>query len=259
MNKKQIIFITLTCFVLLIIIPFKTWGAIAIDGEGRSGTPCCDEYDLVCTTPNDFNSCTWKCVKWDTTSPGCGGGSGGGNGGGSEKERGWKCLPSGDCESYKSTHPQYSTLAQCQVNCKPSGTYYTCRKPNFGERGYLLKHNQYLCLGNKWEGTPKRDQCSSDAQCQNPTTPPTTIKYTCNTSTWKCVESSSGPYTSLSTCEANCKAPSSTARYRCNTSNWTCVVDSSGSYTSLSTCQANCKAPSSPPSYSTTYSSLYLY
>ncbi len=72
--------------------------------------------------------------------------------------------------------------------------------------------------------------------------PPPPTRYSCNTSTWQCVVNSSGPYTSLSTCQANCQTPAPT-RYSCNTSTWQCVVNSSGPYTSLSTCQANCQAP----------------
>jgi len=37
--------------------------------------------------------------------------------------------------------------------------------------------------------------------------PPPPTRYACNTSTWQCVVNSSGPYTSLSTCQANCQAP----------------------------------------------------
>lgn len=39
------------------------------------------------------------------------------------------------------------------------------------------------------------------------------------------------------------QAPPPPTRYSCNTSTWQCVIDSSGHYTSLSTCQANCQAP----------------
>ncbi|MGC8880816.1 MAG: PKD domain-containing protein [Minisyncoccia bacterium] len=33
------------------------------------------------------------------------------------------------------------------------------------------------------------------------------IRYACNTSTWQCYQSSTGPYTSLSDCQANCQQP----------------------------------------------------
>ncbi len=70
---------------------------------------------------------------------------------------------------------------------------------------------------------------------------PQQIRYACNTSTWQCYESSSGPYTSLSACQAECVKP--VTRYACNTSTWQCYQTSSGQYTSLSSCQANCQQP----------------
>jgi len=117
--------------------------------------------------------------------------------------------------------------------------------------------------------------------------PPT--RYACNTSTWQCVINSSGPYTSLSTCQANCQAPAPTryacntntyqcyqstsgpytsyndcanacqapiTRYTCNTYTWQCIADNSGPYTSLSTCQNNCIAQTR---YSCNYSTYQCY
>ena len=36
---------------------------------------------------------------------------------------------------------------------------------------------------------------------------PVPTRYSCNTNTWQCVVNSSGPYTSFSSCDANCQAP----------------------------------------------------
>ena len=62
--------------------------------------------------------------------------------------------------------------------------------------------------------------------------------YSCTNG--NCVSDSNGPYTSLSSCQANCQAPSGT-KYSCT--NGVCVSDSNGQYTSLSLCKAACQAP----------------
>jgi len=103
---------------------------------------------------------------------------------------------------------------------------------------------RYFCNTSTWQCViDSSGTYTSLSTCQANCQAPAPTRYSCNTNAWQCVIDSSGPYTSLSTCQANCQAPAP-SRYRCNTSTWQCVVDSSGAYTSLNTCQANCQAPS---------------
>ncbi len=78
-------------------------------------------------------------------------------------------------------------------------------------------------------------------------------KYSCNKSTWQCYEDSNGSYSSLSDCQAQCKAP----RYECNSSTWQCYEKSNGTYSSLSSCQNNCQAPA--PRYECNTSTWQCY
>jgi len=64
-------------------------------------------------------------------------------------------------------------------------------------------------------------------------------KYTCNAN-YQCVVDTSGAYTSLSTCQANCVAP---VRYSCNTSTYQCYQATSGTYGSYNDCVTNCQPP----------------
>ena len=138
---------------------------------------------------------------------------------------------------YHSSHDDSSTslAVVSQLPCHdPSCTTTTT---------YPLCHDpsctKYTCNANYQcivdSNGPYTSLSTCQANCQAPVT-----RYTCNTSTWQCVVNNSGPYTSLNTCQTNCKAPCT--RYTCNT-NYQCVVDSNGQYTSLGTCQNNCNAP----------------
>jgi len=64
-------------------------------------------------------------------------------------------------------------------------------------------------------------------------------KYTCNAN-YQCVVDTSGAYTSLSTCQANCVAP---VRYSCNTSTYQCYQATSGTYATYNDCVTNCQPP----------------
>jgi len=84
--------------------------------------------------------------------------------------------------------------------------------------------------------------------------PPPPTRYACNTNTYQCYQSTSGPYTSYNDCANACQAP--ITRYTCNTYTWQCIADNSGPYTSLSTCQNNCIAQTR---YSCNYSTYQCY
>ena len=64
-------------------------------------------------------------------------------------------------------------------------------------------------------------------------------KYTCNAN-YQCVVDTSGAYTSLSTCQANCVAP---VRYNCNTSTYQCYQATNGTYGSYNDCASACQPP----------------
>lgn len=117
---------------------------------------------------------------------------------------------------------QYSSLTDCQANCKAPITRYSCNT------------NTWQCVVDPYGPYTSLSSCQTN--CTSPIT-----RYSCNTNTWQCVIDSVGPYTSLSTCQANCKAP--ITRYSCNTNTWQCYQDTYGPYTSLNSCQNDCKAP----------------
>ena len=136
---------------------------------------------------------------------------------------------------WTSTNTNYCTASASSYNYQWSGNVSLNGDKNINN---LTKTTTFTITCN--------NNCHYDTVTDSATVyvqaPPPPTRYACNTSTWQCVINSSGPYTSLSTCQANCQAPVPT-RYACNTSTWQCVINSSGPYTSLSTCQANCQAP----------------
>jgi len=67
--------------------------------------------------------------------------------------------------------------------------------------------------------------------------PPPPTRYACNTYTWQCVVDSSGPYTSLSTCQANCQSPFDFSLS--NSGNIVVTKPTSGSITGSNTITAN--------------------
>ena len=73
--------------------------------------------------------------------------------------------------------------------------------------------------------------------------PQPVIRYSCNTSTWQCYQSSTGYYSSLNACQADCQYTPPSQRYSCNTSTWQCYQSSTGYYSSLNACQADCQQP----------------
>jgi len=100
-------------------------------------------------------------------------------------------------------------------------------------------------INNLTQTTTFAITCNSS--CHNPVSNSTTVyvqspitRYTCNTNTYQCYQTTSGAYTSYNNCVNACQAP--TTKYTCNV-NYQCVVDSNGQYTSLSTCQNNCITP----------------
>jgi len=106
---------------------------------------------------------------------------------------------------------------------------------------------RYACNTSTWQcyqssTGPYTSLSACQADCQY--VPPPQIRYACNTNTWQCYQSSSGSYTSLSACQADCQyIPPPVTRYACNTSSWQCYQSSSGQYTSLSACQTDCVQP----------------
>jgi len=116
---------------------------------------------------------------------------------------------------------------------------------NYDTRSVTVNVNsqiiRYACNTSTWQcyqssTGPYTSLSACQADCQQPV-----IRYACNTSTWQCYQSSTGPYTSLSSCQADCQQP--VIRYACNTSTWQCYESSTGPYTSLSACQADCQQP----------------
>ena len=98
---------------------------------------------------------------------------------------------------------------------------------------------RYACNTNTWQcyqssSGPYSSLADCQINCQAP------VRYACNTTTWQCYQSSTGQYSSLTNCQANCQAP---VRYTCNTTSWQCYQSSTGPYTSLADCQTNCQAP----------------
>jgi len=122
--------------------------------------------------------------------------------------------------------------------CSPSGTGPVCATDDdctcsacWGSSGYICTTNS-----NCQAGTDKGlDHCPSGQTCCKPTT---SAKYACNTNTWQCYQSSTGPYSSLTECQTNCHP--SPVRYACNTNTWQCYQSSTGPYSSLTECQTNC-------------------
>jgi len=197
-----------------------------------------------------ISSCTWECVKWDTTSPECVSETTPTPTEEEKKEKKWCCNNStGDCYSCTKTGA-WSTLAQCEAHC-PSGTYKHCRPS-------LLTGKGSYCKLKTWYIVNPGNECEKDADCQNGgTTPPTTVKYSCNTSTWTCSQDSNGVYSSLATCQSNCKKPPGTLScpgndycYACNKSTYQCYQNKNGPYTSKAMCQKYCKKPTTTPTSS---------
>jgi hypothetical protein len=87
-------------------------------------------------------------------------------------------------------------------------------------------------------------------------TPPPEQKYSCNTSTYTCSQSSSGLYSSLSDCQTNCVMPP-TPRYSCDSLSGTCSQSTLGLYSTLSDCQSSCQAP--PPVDDYKYAEHFIY
>ncbi len=105
-------------------------------------------------------------------------------------------------------------------------------------------HTTYNCNTSTWqcvEAICGTGQYSSYSDCIANCKAPTPTRYACNTNTWQCYQTSSGPYTSLSNCQANCQPP--ITRYSCNTNTWQCYQTPSGQYTSLSSCESCCQPP----------------
>jgi len=198
-----------------------------------------------CNTCNSSNQCVLKsytsyCTDECTGSENCGGTT---NTTKDDRESAWHCNPTTEsCNYQKKQSSGYDTQAQCESQC----VYCRyCRK--WG--GFF---GAYGCYGIK-KCTNNIDECTTNAQCNGETT----TKYTCNTSSWTCSESSNGAYSSLNTCQNSCVKPSVT-RYSCNTSNWRCSENPHGAYSSLSTCSNNCR-PSSTTKYSCNTSNWTCY
>ncbi|MDD3491444.1 MAG: hypothetical protein PHG13_00500 [Candidatus Pacebacteria bacterium] len=176
------------------------------------------------------------------------------------KESGWYCEHSsgqkyGTCVYKKTLKTTFYTEEACLANC----TF--C---NYCNKQYLGLWGDWHCLKNaKTCRSINDDQCQKDSDCENgtptPELPPPAIRYACNTTTWQCTESSSGSYSTLSSCQTNCKKPTPSTRYSCNTTTWQCSKDPSGPYTSLSSCQANCKKPTPSTRYSCNTSTGQCY
>ena len=242
----------------------KTTCKVCSGGKCKSqsfSSPCNDYCDndnqckinqcMVCVgtqckqvTIDSYENCTDECSGAEHC---------GGIGGGDEdrKESGWYCEHSsgqkyGTCVYKKTLKTTFSTEAACMANC------IYC---NYCNKQYLGLWGDWHCIKNgKTCRSSNDDQCQKDSDCGNgtptPEPPPPVIRYACNTSTWQCTESSSGSYSTLSSCQTNCKKPTPSTRYSCNTNTGQCYQDSSGSYSTLSSCQTNCKESTPSTRYS---------
>jgi hypothetical protein len=156
-----------------------------------------------------------------------------------DRNPGWNCrissagsCPSGTCSSwceYDSRKGSYSTEAACIKACSARCActiFKTCR-----------------CVRGSG------NQCVTNDDCKSGTTPasdPTPVRYNCNTTTWKCEESTTG-YSALSTCQSNCVKPSGVTScpggdncYSCDRSTGECYRNYNGVYAGLAMCQRYC-------------------
>ena len=263
-KSKFIIFISLICFISLLFLPVKVRGA-STPTDGGGGSLCCLEVGWTpsgctvgiagwtCNAPGTSKCCTGSgCIKWDTTSPECVTTTPTTT---KEKDK-WCCNNStGSCYKCSKTGA-WSTQAQCEACC-PTGTYFGCRKSAWS----WLSGNQTLyCKLMTWCEVDPGDKCQTDADCNNETPPPTSPKYTCDTSTWQCYEDSNGNYTSLSSCEEDCvdssPPPETTySGYYCSGPKYSCSVYKGGlckkclyssnltrpGYSTKAECEENCQ------------------
>jgi len=122
-----------------------------------------------------------------------------------------------------------TTTTTTDTTTSSTCTYHVCERVPVCTRKSL---NQRDCPAN---------ECRNDADCSG------SLKYSCNTSTWRCDDSPSGSYSSYSSCQAACKPSSSTptttttlTRYACNQENGTCYSNPNGPYSSIASCENNC-------------------
>jgi len=94
----------------------------------------------------------------------------------------------------------------CTASANPSNSYWYGNQSVSGSRTiYNLTQTTTFTLS--CSGNYGSDQKTTTVTVSTPPPPPPTPRYACNTNTWQCYETSSGPYTSLSSCEANCQPP----------------------------------------------------
>jgi len=120
---------------------------------------------------------------------------------GSKRDK-WSC--GGGCNGVTLTCSKsrtgYKTKAQCEACC-PCGFNKVCR--------WYETKNQFYCAtaSSPWCEVNPGNECEKNADCNNGTSSPEPIRYSCNTSTWTCEEISNGVYSSLATCQSNCVKP----------------------------------------------------
>ena len=221
MNKTNYIILTLIlCFsIVFVTFPLKSFSS-QINGGGTAGSSGGTCVCKTCTGVNGCNHenfygnecpCNHECATPDdcngtTTPPSGGNGNGNGNGTPPPPSNG------GGCEEEE---------PPSNGGTPPSLVWYTYKRCTEGR-----------CVNHSTTVGPSADQCSTHADCGGGTSsngtpsngwtpppsngtpsngwtppPPPLPKYSCNQSTWTCYQNSSGPYSSLSSCQSACVEP----------------------------------------------------
>ena len=162
-----------------------------------------------------------------------------------DRESGWNCTPSTETCVYLSNTNKtvFKTEARCKAYCIYCNA---CVKQYFGLWGEENCRKNYRNCS-----TGGTDACKTNADCQGVTTPPPPepepVRYSCNTTTWRCEQKSGGMYSALSTCQSNCVKPSGVTScpggdncYSCNRNTGECYRNYNGGYAGLAMCQKYC-------------------
>ena len=140
-----------------------------------------------------------------------------------------------------SSCPEKTKCNTSTYKCDTSGTGPDCNTGS--ECCSRVYGSDYQCTTGACQSDTDKGQtfCPSGQTCCIPTTP---AKWVCNTTTWRCDQSSTGPYDSKGACENECKP------FYCDTTNWRCYQNKSplspldtGPYGSSDVCSAACVSP----------------
>jgi len=240
--SKFITVITLICFISLLFLPGKAWSSHNdLFPSGGGGDECdpiekCVEghfefipgygNDYICTKTEVIKEPPSSCFSTPTT-----------------KEKEEKTYPykacaggckEGQCVYHQSTDPSRSDECQSDADCRAptppaqyscnqcrgttcsvryssspcSNTCITdadCRVPTRPSNGGTPPSNGGTPPSNGW--TPPSNGGTPSPPTGGWTPPPPPPKYSCNQSTWTCYQNSSGPYSSLSSCQSACVEP----------------------------------------------------